>query len=138
MQYVLNVSEHWASLRSHPEGAEGEDPPAAEPSRAADFSVAGYRTRRDDPPCRLSAQMEGHFLEKFPKVTGTKKDKPYRPCRVCQRQAEAKGAKRKGNRQETRFYCKRCMIPLHHYPCFEIYHTKKDFAKDKREYNPKD
>ena len=94
MQYVLNVSEQWASLRSHPEGAEGEDPPAAaEPSRAADFSVAGYRTRRDDPPCRLSAQMDGHFLERFPQVTGTKKEKPYRPCRVCQRKAEDKGAK---------------------------------------------
>ena len=205
LQHLTALAEYWTSLRSHP-----EDPDAAATPRPTGhpepFSHAGYRTRKDDPPCRLNAGMAGHFLGEFPQVG--KKEKPTRPCRVCLKRGQlrvsqadagaaaaaaassaatashsaggggakkraevgasqdtatasqdtatasqetgtesaAGGAKKKKkkrkkkrkqpqedestkrNRAESRYFCKRCLIPLHVVPCFELYHTRKDYA----------
>ena len=157
MHHLEAVAERWTSLRSHPEGtAEQVVTPA--PSGHEPFSYEGYRTRKDDPECRLNAAFHGHFLREFPQVG--KKTNPTRPCRVCYKQAEVKASRaaaataaatgsdsaggrggkkkkktttsepEKKNRQESRYYCKCCLVPLHSMPklCFELYHTKKDYA----------
>ena len=120
MNYIMSVSERWASLRSDnvQEGREEEDA-AATPLTGAPYATKGYRTPKLDPQCRLTANMDGHFLAELPKVG--KKDLPTRPCRVCHK----KGSKKR----ESRYFCKRCKIPLHPFPCFEKYHTLKDYTK---------
>ena len=159
LQHLQAVADRWTSLRSHPEGTDAAEQ-LVTPTHHQPFSYEGYRTRKDDPECRLTARMDGHFLAELPQVG--KKTNPTRPCRVCLKQAEVKasqaaaaaataaatgsdsaggGGKKKKkktttptpekkNRQESRYFCKRCLVPLHSMPkrCFEIYHTKKNYA----------
>ena len=89
LQHLEAVAERWTSLRSHPEGAAAtEEPIAIPPTPHAPFSYEGYRTLKDDPESRLNAGVQGHFLQELPRVG--KKEKPTRPCRVCQKSAVAK------------------------------------------------
>ena len=63
------------------------------------------------PELRLT---ERHFPDKY-------ENPKYKPeCRACSdRQA--------GRRVQTRFFCKQCGVPLCIVPCFERYHTLKDY-----------
>lgn len=63
------------------------------------------------PELRLT---ERHFPDKY-------ENPKFKPeCRACSdRQA--------GRRVQTRFFCKQCAVPLCIVPCFERYHTLKDY-----------
>ena len=144
LDYLLSVVQAWGSLRVQREqvgaggaeaggaeadgeeaggaeeggsasgGAEAGDasaPPAAGPSQPP-------AAPREDPMDRLHVHLAGHELVKFPPTE--RKKAPQRRCRVCQR---------KGQRKDTRFYCKACNMPLCPVDCYRDYHTKKDFKK---------
>ena len=68
---------------------------------------------------RPSLLPELHLTERhFPDKYENPKFKPE--CRACSdRQA--------GRRVQTRFFCKQCAVPLCIVPCFERYHTLKDY-----------
>ena len=62
-------------------------------------------------PLRMTGQ---HFPDKF-------ENKKYKPdCEVC-------SDRKKGNRRQTSFCCKQCNVPLCISPCFERYHTLKQY-----------
>ena len=77
--------------------------------------IAGRKRRKPDPPTRLEAIRWAHFPVKIPPTE--KKQHPTRICRIC-------GANKK--RSETRWLCKKCVIPLHIDRCFELYHTRRE------------
>lgn len=60
-------------------------------------------------PMRMSGQ---HFPDKY-----ENKHKP--DCEVC--------SDRKRQRHQTSFYCKQCQVPLCTVPCFEKYHTLRNY-----------
>lgn len=56
--------------------------------------------------------------EHFP---GKYEDKKYKPdCEVC-------SDRKSGKRRQTSYYCKQCNIPLCVVPCFEQYHTLRNY-----------
>ena len=62
-------------------------------------------------PQRMTGQ---HFPHKF-------EDKKHKPdCEVC-------SDRKKGRRRQTSFCCKQCNVPLCVTPCFERYHTLKQY-----------
>lgn len=69
---------------------------------------------RTDPPSRLTGTIREHKLISLPATS--KKARPTRPCRVCQRA---------GKRSESRMICYQCNVPLHSGACYEKYHTAK-------------
>ncbi|CAM1302406.1 Uncharacterised protein r2_g1225 [Pycnogonum litorale] len=68
---------------------------------------------------RLKAR---HFCSYIPPTE--KKRQPTRICKVCSEKSASEGNR---VRKETRFWCQDCEIPLCHIPCFELFHTKKDY-----------
>ena len=83
---------------------------------------ATFQRRASDPPTRLT---EKHFPTKLP-ATGKKKH-PVRNCVVCsKRKADGTGYE---VRKATTTECKICDKGLCATPCFEIYHTRKDFKR---------
>ena len=48
----------------------------------------------------------------------TEKRYPTKRCRICYK---------KGVCGETRYFCKRCAVPLHTAKCFEAYHSNKHY-----------
>ena len=76
--------------------------------------MKGRPSTADDTPLRLSGR---HFLEHCGKSTPE--------CVVCTKRQDGKCVRRK----RTSFRCKTCVQPvaLCAVPCFEIYHTKRDF-----------
>ena len=86
-------------------------PPAPKPSSAS----------------RLIAQ-HSHYPENIPPTP--KKDKPYRACHVCyQRSVKDRGGQKRIDckRRETRFWCPVCKVPLCATPCFQDFHSRKNF-----------
>lgn len=71
-------------------------------------------------PLRLT---ERHFVKFIPPTE--KKEKPARKCAVCCKKRDSKG---KRVRKETRYYCDKCDVGLCAVPCFEIFHTQRDFC----------
>lgn len=72
------------------------------------------RCDTDNSPLRL---IERHFPSMYPPKESTQKP-PSRRCIVCSKQ---------NLRKETRYTCVHCNVPLCVIPCFEIYHTIKQF-----------
>jgi hypothetical protein len=70
-------------------------------------------------PLRLTAR---HFASHIP--PNAIKKEPRRQCAVC---CSKKNDNGKRIRKETRIWCKDCGVGLCLEPCFEIYHTKKNF-----------
>lgn len=68
----------------------------------------------DVPGRLLGRHFIGRNLQKTPKGRQSKPD-----CCVC--------SSRVGQRHQTEFICKQCRVPLHPYPCFERYHSLRDF-----------
>ena len=66
---------------------------------------------------RLTAR---HFAKKIEPKPGAKKQNPQRECVVCSEPAK---------RKFSRFECRCCDVGLHIDPCFEVYHTVKDFKR---------
>ena len=87
----------------------------------------------DDSITRLQGR---HFASKI--TTDGKKQHPTRVCTVCsqslrsQRKRRADSGlpveKRKRVGRESSYECSDCAVTLCVVPCFEIYHTKKDFV----------
>lgn len=73
----------------------------------------------DKGPLRL---IERHFPKHIPPTD--RKATPTRCCVVCCSRRDEKGKK---IRRETRVFCQECNVGLCAVPCFELYHTKKDF-----------
>ena len=70
-------------------------------------------------PVRLTGRRFPSFL---PPNDG--KQAPTRRCRRC---CASTGRDGKKVRRETRYYCKDCDAPLCPAPCFELFHTKRDY-----------
>jgi len=75
------------------------------------------RGPKQDSPGRLSGDFRIHKLEKIGGGEGKKKY-PARQCKVCAACKE---------RSEMRNICKFCVVPLHKGPCFEKYHSVKNY-----------
>nr|XP_005559135.2 piggyBac transposable element-derived protein 4 [Macaca fascicularis] len=73
----------------------------------------------DVTPLRLSGR---HFPKSIPPTSG--KQNPTGRCKICCSQYDKDG---KRIRKETRYFCAECDVPLCVVPCFEIYHTKKNY-----------
>ncbi|XP_077435662.1 M-phase phosphoprotein 8 isoform X3 [Vanacampus margaritifer] len=72
------------------------------------------RSPYHDPESRLDGNMAKHTLQYIPATS--RKKRPSRRCRVCMR---------RGNRSETKMWCKACCVPLHAGECYTVYHTKR-------------
>ena len=92
---------------------------AATATATATAATAKFRTPSRDSELRLTGDFRGHFLDQIPR-TGKKKY-PQKPCRVCH-------ARNPTGRNEARYFCKVCKVPLHLH-CFEPYHTLKNYAR---------
>jgi hypothetical protein len=68
-----------------------------------------------DPPGRLSGDFRIHKLEKIVGGVEGKNKYPARRCKVC-------AAHKKRN--ETRYICQFCVVPLHNRSCFEKFHSE--------------
>ena len=64
-------------------------------------------------PLRLTGR---HFIDKIPTEEGKKQK--VRRCVVCSKHNQ---------RKETSYYCKDCNVPLCVTPCFEVYHSKRNY-----------
>lgn len=74
------------------------------------------RAPAKDPPYRLDGKRKEHVLLHFP---ATKSDRtPTRRCRVCMKNSKV---------SETRWFCKKCGVPLHPGLCDTRYHTLKQY-----------
>lgn len=72
------------------------------------------RRSDDENPLRFTGR---HFPHVIPSEQ-SKKRGLWRRCAVCSKQ---------NVRRETKYECKTCNVPLCVDPCFETYHTKKNF-----------
>lgn len=70
------------------------------------------RTPKIDPANRLVGGMKAHDLVEIPPTN--KKRYPSKPCKVY---------KKAGKRSETRYFYKKCEVPLHKRKCFKRYHV---------------
>ena len=52
-------------------------------------------------------------------ATAKRGDVKLRDIRVCSK---------KGDRKDTRYYCKACNVPLCQGKCFEVFHSQKDYS----------
>ena len=78
-------------------------------------NTGGRRTREEEFPFRLE-HKDGHYPGFLP---GTeKKEIPQRRCVVCASHSQ---------RKMTRIRCKKCDVALCMVPCFEKYHTLKNY-----------
>ncbi|KAK2575766.1 hypothetical protein KPH14_003655 [Odynerus spinipes] len=75
---------------------------------------SGGQTASKDNVLRLVSR---HFPSKYINPTGMRQN-GRRKCVVCSKHKK---------RSETRFECKECNVGLCIAPCFELYHTKKDY-----------
>jgi hypothetical protein len=75
---------------------------------------SGGGRRSENLPLRL---MQRHFSSKIESTTSQKKS-PTRKCVVCSKN---------NKRRETRYMCKNCDVALCVTPCFETFHTNKNY-----------
>uniref|UniRef100_A0A8C6TMA0 PiggyBac transposable element-derived protein domain-containing protein n=1 Tax=Neogobius melanostomus TaxID=47308 RepID=A0A8C6TMA0_9GOBI len=89
-------------------------------ARNREYLEEGRRTPRapynTDPDSRLDGNIARHKLERL--MSSSSKSRPARRCRVCTR---------RGQRRETKMWCKSCCVPLHPGECFTAYHTKQNY-----------
>ena len=83
----------------------------------------GKRHGQDHAVKRLT---ERHFPSYIPQGEGRKRQRPSRPCFVCNR---LPGLEVQLRTKRTSFWCKDCGKVLCIHPCFEIYHTTSDFKR---------
>lgn len=69
---------------------------------------------------------ERHFPTNIPGGEGRKRQKPCRPCFVCNR---LPGIEVALPTKRTSFWCEDCGKPLCITPCFQVYHTKTDYKR---------
>jgi len=79
----------------------------------------GRQSAEPSNPLRLTGR---HFPSFLPANDG--KQAPTRRCRRC---CASTGQDGKKVRRETRYYCKDCDVALCPAPCFELFHTKRDY-----------
>ncbi|GFO01917.1 poc1 centriolar protein homolog a [Plakobranchus ocellatus] len=99
----------------------------AEQQRKKSEASTAPRAPTPSSTSRLVAQ-HSHYPEHIPPTP--KKDKPYRACRVCfQRNIRDRGGQKRTDykRRETRFWCSVCKVALCATPCFQDFHSKKNF-----------
>ena len=143
LNYVLSVCTAWGDLRGV--GAEGEvlagavlagmeeeqeaqpgpsgvarAPQMSDPEQEAQPGPSGVprAPRMSDPGGRLRGRLAAHTMLRYPPTE--KKNRPQRKCRVCARN---------NSRRDTRYYCKECNVPLCQVPCFQDFHSKKNYKK---------
>ena len=82
-------------------------------------NIGSSRKRGRQTTSNLARLTGRHFPSFIP--PNEIKENPSRRCKVCS----------KNNfRKESRYQCKECDVGLCVAPCFEYYHTKKDFSKN--------
>lgn len=79
---------------------------------------------------------ERHFPSSIPCAEGRKRKKPSRTCFACNNLPVVPGVKL--NKKSTSYWCSECQKPLCVTPCFEIYHTEKNFQESCLEYRLQD
>ena len=70
-----------------------------------------------DPESRLDGNIVRHNLEHL--TATSRKPRPSGRCRVCAR---------RGQRSETKLWCKSCRVPLHAGESHTAYHTKLHYS----------
>ena len=78
---------------------------------------------------RLSHRDNPHVITNIEPTA--KSIKPYLNCKCC---TLTDGKGKYIRRQCTKYMCKACKIPLCAVPCFEIYHSSKDYKREMRRY----
>jgi hypothetical protein len=86
--------------------------PSSQPSKHRTPKTAPAK----DPPFRLDGKRKEHVLLKLPPMKSD--SNPTRRCRVCLKNK---------NISETRWYCKKCGVPLHPGRCDTRYHSLKSY-----------
>lgn len=81
----------------------------------------GRGTRRapynTDPESQLDGLIGKHQLVHLQPTS--RKSRSGKRCRVCAR---------RGQRSETKMWCKSCCVPLHAGECFTVYHIKLNYS----------
>ena len=111
-EFLLQVAKDWATDKVETEADTDID--AACPGT----STQTPRVLHQDPPGRLSGDMQKHVLEKIVRSEWGKRKYPAMRCHVCATHKK---------RSETRYICKFCLVPLHKGECFQRYHTLKHY-----------
>ncbi len=115
LEFMRRVVGSWTSRRHVAEEEQEEEEEEEEEDAGVERGEGRLSTRapKTDPGSRLDGQMGRHQLEHL--IPTCKKRRPARKCRVCAR---------RGQRSETKMWCKSCRVPLHPGECFTVYHTK--------------
>jgi len=82
-----------------------------------------------DGPTMVTDRLEGRHFPSFISGEGSKATR--KNCKVCYDRALKAGGdpkQLKSKRQTTPYWCPQCKIPLCVVPCFEYYHSRKDFT----------
>jgi hypothetical protein len=77
---------------------------------------APKRAPAKDPPSQLDGRRNERILVKFPPMKSD--STPTRKCRVYTKNKTI---------SETRWYCRKCGIPMHPGKCDNRYHTQKPY-----------
>ncbi|KAL2085355.1 hypothetical protein ACEWY4_018675 [Coilia grayii] len=122
LEFTRGIEKSWTVKQRVEENGEGEQmqEEAVEEGagggveEAADLDEGRHTPRAPynrDRKSRLDGALQKHILERLP-------GKRRRRCRVCVR---------RGQRSETRLWCKACTVPLHAGQCYTDYHTRKTY-----------
>jgi len=105
-EFLLQVAKDWATDKVETDAA------------CPGISTQTPRVPHEDPPGRLSGDMQKHVLEKIVGSERGKRKYSDRRCHVCAAHKQ---------RSETQYICKFCLVPLHKGECFQRYHTLKHY-----------
>ena len=133
LDFMLSVIEAWTSVRAPAHSVEGAVAGPAVPrndeegEEEEDFLPLQFvhvpNAPKEDPNCRFAPDFHGHVLEELPAVGKHGKAKPYRNCRVHERnKAQGHCASK-----STRYICKVCKVPLCPTECYFVYHSVADY-----------
>ncbi|XP_054614360.1 piggyBac transposable element-derived protein 4-like [Dunckerocampus dactyliophorus] len=111
LEFMKSVVKSWTAKRHV---AKEEEVGGVEVEEGRPTTRAPYN---HDPSSRLDGQMGKHQLEYL--MPTSKKPRPSRKCRVCAR---------RGQRSETKMWCRSCCVPLHAGECYTAYHTKLKYS----------
>jgi len=91
------------------------------------FHMQAERNQRTGPRSRDEigdvVRLTGRHFPRLIPATG-KKTGPTRKCEVCCHRSRENGKKA---RTESRYYCQECDVALCVTPCFEVYHTERNY-----------
>jgi len=111
-EFLLQVAKDWATDKVETDADTDTD--AVHPGT----STQTPRVPHEDPPGRLSGDMQKHVLEKIVGSEWGKRKYTARRCHVCAAHKQ---------RSETWYICKFWLVPLHKGECFQRYHTLKHY-----------